>query len=192
MQCNRVLSSRVSTAKVSQCTSEDFESTYWKLKEIGPEEIKRRLQRLREIQRTIELAKESMTRETKYFSADQRKRSSGLKEETKEMLTLPRILPEVYQKGKLTGYSDEKIDIKKYDEQAQTETKTKQERKRKYSKSKKSKSKDSLCVSCHMEVFHGKAWLPQLRESSLETRPNTRTEKDEKFVLPQIRFSNFR
>ena len=192
MQCRRVPSSRISAIRVSQCTLEDFDLTYWRLKEIGPDEIKRRLQRLRDLQNTIEQAKERMTRETKYFSADKRQRSSGLKEETKEMLTLPRICPKIYQKGKLTGYSDEQIHDKNYDEQVENVTKTKRERKRKNSKSSKSKNRDTLCLSCQMEVFHGKAWLPQLRESSLETRPSAKTEKDEKFVLPQIRFSNFR
>ena len=123
MQCNRVLSSRISATRVSRCTLEDFELTYWKLKEIGPNEIKRRLQRLKDLQKTIEQAKESMTREMKYFSADKRKRSSGLKEDTKEVLTLPRICPEIYQKGRLTGYSDEQNNDKIYDEHVGNEMK---------------------------------------------------------------------
>lgn len=176
---------------VTKCTLEDFEVTYAKLKELGPEELKHRLVALKEIQKTVDDVKAAMTREAKTLiqensrnSLDKEKRQGG------NLLSLPRLFPAICKVDRIAGYQDvlsSNEKLKTYPEEGKAKSgKSKKKHLRRISQ------KDgTLCINCQMEAMHETSWLPQLEGAKTTGNIPRRGRKAEKVVLPELKVSKY-
>ena len=179
-------------SNVNKCTLEDFELTYWQLKELGPEEVKHRLVALREIQKSLEEAKLAMTKEAKPFIQGNSRNTFDLKERRKggEFLSLPRLFPTICKVDRISGYKDtlsNKEQMNMYPEEGQVK-RAKSKRKNLHRISQKD---GKMCLNCKMETINEKPWLPQLNDVKAAGKVSREGAKKEKIVLPEIKLSKY-
>lgn len=177
--------------KVTKCTLEDFELTYWKLKQLGPEEVKTRLNALRELQTAVKEMKHRV-REVDAVFPDGKKNSFDLqgKRNSNEFLSLPCIFPAVCKVDKIAGYKG----VLSTNEQVKThpdQVKTRSGKARKKNFRRMADNGGSLCINCQLETMNDTVWLPPLNGSKTAGNISRKGTKKEKIVLPELKLTKY-